>query len=80
MMDDRARIRRRYERQSSNWLVGAIANNQLTDEEAASVRDVLWDREKGLGLLNGKSILAIALIGIAAGTAAAWAITRGLLT
>ncbi len=60
--------------------MGAIANNQLTDEEAASVRDVLWDREKGLGLLNGKSILAIALIGIAAGTVAAWAITRGLLT
>ena len=78
-MDNWARIRRRYERQTSSRLVGAIANNKLTDEEAALARDVLWDREKGLGLLSGKLILAMALVGIAAGTAAARAMTRGLL-
>ncbi len=78
-MENWARIRRRYERQSSGRLVGAIANNRLTGEEAALARHVLWDREKGLGLLSGKLILAMALVGIAAGTAAAWAMTRGLL-
>ena len=78
-MDNLVRIRRCYERQISSRLVGAIASNQLTDEEAALARDVLWDREKGLGLLSGKLILAMALVGIAVGTAAAWAMTRGLL-
>ncbi len=78
-MDDGARLRRRYERQSSGRLVGAIASNQLTEDEAALAREVVWDREKGLGRLSARSILAIALVGIAAGTAAAWAMTRGLL-
>ena len=78
-MENWPRIRRRYERQISSRLVGAIASNQLADEEAALARDVLWDREKGLGLLSGKLILAMALVGIAVGTAAAWAMTRGLL-
>ncbi len=77
-MDDRARMRRRYEHRSSGRLAGAIANYQLTGEEAALAREVLWDRAKGLGRLSRRSILAVALVGIAAGTAAAWAITRGL--
>ncbi len=78
-MDDGARIRRHYERQSRGRLVGAIAGNQLAEDEAALAREVLWDRDKGLGRLHAKSILAVALVGIAAGTAAAWAMTRGLL-
>ncbi len=78
-MDDGTRIRRRYERQSSGRLVGAIASNQLSEDEAALAREVVWDREKRLGRLSARSILAIALVGIVAGTAAAWAMTRGLL-
>ena len=78
-MDDGTRIRRRYERQSSGRLVGAIASNQLSEDEAALAREVVWDREKRLGRLSASSILAIGLVGIVAGTAAAWAMTRGLL-
>ena len=78
-MDDGARLRRRYERQSSGRLVGAIASNQLTENESALAREIVWDREKGLGRLGANSILVIALVGIAVGTAAAWAVTRGLL-
>ena len=78
-MNDEPWVPRHYERQSSGQLVAAIASNQLTEDKAALAREILWDREKGLGRLSAKSILAIALVGIAAGTAAAWAMTRGLL-
>ena len=51
----------------------------INEDEAALAREIVWDRAKGLGRLSAKSILATALVGIVAGTVAAWAITRCLL-
>ncbi len=78
-MAERDRMRRRYERQSSGRLVGAIVNNQLSDDAAALARQILWERDKGRGRLSGPAILAMALIGIAAGLAAGWAVVQGLV-